>query len=213
VLTLPSLYAILDVETVIGRGWVPVDVCRAWLSAGVQLIQLRAKSQPSGVFVELADEVGALCRAGGATLIINDRADIAAVAGASGVHVGQDDLSPAAARRVVGPEAIVGLSTHSQAQIVAGVQEPVSYVAIGPVFSTSTKATEYEALGLDRVREAKAVAGGAGVPLVAIGGLTLERARAIRDAGADALAVISDLLPEGQTGLEARARAWVSRLV
>lgn len=212
-MTLPSLYAILDVESVIGRGWAPADVCRAWLSAGVRLMQMRAKRLASGAFLDLADELAALCREAGGALIINDRTDIAAMAGAAGVHVGQQDLRPADVRRVVGPSAIVGLSTHDRAQVVAGAREPVSYLAIGPVFETRTKHTGYEALGLQAVSDAAAVVRRAGLPLVAIGGITLERAQAVRAAGADSLAVITDLLTGSNLReVDSRARAWLGQL-
>jgi thiamine-phosphate pyrophosphorylase len=209
-LSLPHLYAILDIETVTERGWDPADACLAWLSAGVRLIQLRAKRLASGPFLELADEVTALCRESGALLIINDRADIAAMAGAAGVHLGQDDLSPADARTILAGSAIVGLSTHDRDQAASGVAEPVSYLAIGPVYATATKATGYEALGLEPVREASVVTAAAGLPLVAIGGITLERAGAVLAAGADSVAVISGLLAASNVaGVEACARAWV----
>ncbi len=209
----PPLYAILDNDAVIARGWAPADVCRAWLSAGVRLIQLRAKRLPSGPFLELADEIVQLGRASGALVVINDRADVAAMAGADGVHVGQDDLAPSDARRVLSPTAIVGLSTHEPTQVVSGALEPVSYLAIGPIYATATKDTGYEALGLGAVREAATVTSGAGMPLVAIGGLTLESAPAVREAGADSLALITDLLMAADlAGVEARARAWLHRL-
>jgi thiamine-phosphate pyrophosphorylase len=212
-LRLPPLYAILDIDAVTARGWAPAEVCRAWLSAGVRLIQLRAKQLSPGAFLDLADETVGMCREVGALLIINDRADIAAMTGAAGVHLGQDDLTPADARLGLDPSAIVGLSTHEPGQVAAGVHEPVSYLAIGPIYATSTKDTGYEALGLERLREAAAVTRGARLPLVAIGGLTLERALAVREAGADTIAVITDLLAASNlSGVEARARAWLSRL-
>ena len=207
------LYAILDVDAVTARGWVPADVCQAWLSAGVRLIQLRAKRLASGAFLDLADEVVALCRRAGAVLIVNDRADVAAMARANGVHVGQEDLAPSDVRLALGAAAIVGLSTHNQAQVVAGSREPISYLAIGPVFATSSKHTGFDALGLERVSEAAAAARVAALPLVAIGGLTLDRARDVREAGADALAVITDLLATPDlAGVESRARDWLDRV-
>ncbi len=209
-LVLPALYAILDVDVVTARGWAPTNVCRAWLSAGVRLIQLRAKSLSSGAFLALADEVSGLCRAAGARLIVNDRADVAVMCGADGVHVGQDDLSPEDARRVVGPDAIVGLSTHTDAQLEAAAETPVSYLAIGPVYGTRTKETGDVAVGLEQIARAKVVARRAGVPLVAIGGITLERAPAVLAAGADSLAVITNLLEAGDLReVEERARAWM----
>jgi thiamine-phosphate pyrophosphorylase len=211
--TIPPLYAILDNDAVAARGWDPADVCLAWLAGGVRLIQLRAKGLASGPFLELADEVAALCRESGARLIINDRADIAAMAGAAGVHLGQDDLSPSDARLALGDAGVIGLSTHEQGQVVSGAREPVQYLALGPIFATATKDTGYEAVGLDSLRAAAEVTASAGIPLVAIGGLTLDRACEVRAAGADSLAVISDLLAVPDlTGVENRARAWLGRL-
>ena len=211
--TIPPLYAILDIDAVTGRGWAPADVCVAWLSGGVRLMQLRAKRLASGPLLELADEVAALCRESGAQLIINDRVDIAAMACAAGVHLGQDDLSPADARLALGDAGVIGLSTHEQEQVICGAQEPVQYLALGPIFATATKDTGYEAVGLDPLRAAAAVTASAGIRLVAIGGLTLERACEVRAAGADSLAVISDLLAVPDlTGVETRARAWLGRL-
>jgi thiamine-phosphate pyrophosphorylase len=206
---LPSLYAILDVDAVSARGWAPVDVCRLWLDAGVRLIQLRAKNLPSGAFLDLADACTALCQAAGALFIINDRADIARMCGADGVHVGQEDLSVLDVRRVVGPSMLVGLSTHTDAQVVDALRQPISYLAIGPIHGTGSKVTGYEPLGLPAIRRAAAAAHAARVPLVAIGGITRDNANDVRAAGADGLAVIADLLGDGQwRDLEARALAW-----
>lgn len=211
--TLPPVYAILDVDAVTARAWAPGDVCAAWLAGGIRLIQLRAKSLPSGAFLTLADACAALCRAAGATFIINDRADIAALCGADGVHVGQDDLCVADARRVAGPSALVGLSTHTEAQMADALREAVAYAAIGPVYGTRTKDTGYEAVGLEAVRRAAGAAQAAGVPLVAIGGITMDRAPDVHAAGAGSLAVVSDLLEApDRRGLEARAREWIRTL-
>lgn len=125
-------------------------------------------------------------------MIVNDRADLAAISRAAGVHIGQDDLSPAAARALVGADAIVGFSTHTLEQIAAAVGEPVSYIAVGPVFGTRSKDTGYEAVGLDRVTAAARLAGD--IPVVAIGGITLDTASAVLAAGAASVAVIGDLL-------------------
>jgi thiamine-phosphate pyrophosphorylase len=144
-------------------------------------------------------------------VVVNDRADVAALARADGVHVGQDDLSPASVRRVVGGQAVVGLSTHGIDQVERALDEPVSYVAIGPVFETSTKTTGCRPVGLEGVRDAADRARRRGLPVVAIGGITLERAPAVVAAGASAVAVIGDLL----TGADpaARVRAYLDRLV
>ncbi len=206
--TVSPLYAILDCDTVAARGWASADVCRAWLNAGVRLIQLRAKSARFGAFLDVAGEVATLCREAGATLYINDRADIAVLCGADGVHVGQDDLAVTDVHRDH-TGLLVGLSTHSDAQVAAAVRQPISYLAIGPVFGTESKDTGYSPVGLVQVEHAAVVAHAAGLPLVAIGGITFERAPAVWAAGADAVAVISDLLPSDAAGLETRARSWL----
>jgi thiamine-phosphate pyrophosphorylase len=210
--TLSPLYAILDCDAVTARGWAPADVCRAWLRAGVRLIQLRAKTARFGAFLDVAAEIAPLCSAAGATCIINDRADVAVLCGADGVHVGQDDLSVADARRVFKNAArphLVGLSTHDDAQVAAALSQPISYLAIGPVFDTGSKDTGYGPVGLAHVERAAIAAHAAGLPLVAIGGITIERAPAVLAAGADAVAVIGDLLGAADlNGVEARAREW-----
>ncbi len=151
-----------------------------------------------------------LAHAAQAQLIVNDRADIARLAGADGVHVGQEDLTPASVRAIVGDAAIVGLSTHTIAQADLAVREPVTYIAVGPVFGTTTKTTGYEHVGLEMVREAARLAGVRGLPLVAIGGITLENAASVLEAGAASVAVIGDLLSTGDP--ENRVRMYRDRL-
>jgi thiamine-phosphate pyrophosphorylase len=169
-------------------------VFRGWLDAGVRLVQLRAKTLASGPLLALAQELAAESRRADATFVLNDRADLARLAGASGVHVGQTDLSPVDARRVLGPGAIVGLSTHSEAELAAAMEEPVDYVAVGGVFPTSMKSPGHPVVGLDFVRRAAALGAAHGKPIVGIGGITIERAASVLDAGASSIAVITDLL-------------------
>jgi thiamine-phosphate pyrophosphorylase len=135
----------------------------------------------------------------GVTLIVNDRADLALAAGWDGVHVGQDDLSPAGARRVLGDTRLVGVSTHSPAQVREADALPVDYIAVGPVFATQTKADPYPVISLDGVRAARAATK---KPLVAIGGITRANARSVLDAGADSVAVISALLASPRQSVE-----------
>jgi len=190
-------------------GRTPLDVVQAFLSAGVRLIQLRAKTWESAAFLDLAHATVAAAASTGTTVVVNDRADIAALARAQGLHVGQDDLSPSDARKVLGPASWLGLSTHSEPQWTAALDAPISYVAIGPVFGTGTKATGYQAVGLETVSLVSAVAGQRQLPVVAIGGITLESAPAVIAAGASSVAVISDLLAGSP---EARARAFIQAL-
>ena len=186
------MHAIVDVEISQRAGWRPADLARTYLHAGATIIQLRAKQLPSAAFLALCDDVVAAAEEAGARVVVNDRVDLARLSAAAGVHVGQDDIPPRAAREQMGPDAIVGFSTHSIEQVGVAAQEPVTYIAVGPVFQTATKATGYEPVGLELVRMATARAGG--IPIVAIGGITLERAADVIAAGASAVAVIGDLV-------------------
>jgi thiamine-phosphate pyrophosphorylase len=206
----PRLYAILDIDLLEQRRLEPLRVLDVWLDAGVRLIQLRAKTMASGAMLALAETSVERTRAAGATFVVNDRADIAKLAGADGVHLGQDDLSPADVRRVLlPPPAIVGLSTHNDTQARDACAQPISYLAIGPVFATTSKTRPDPVVGLDGVRMAVACATPHALPVVAIGGITLERAPSVIAAGASSVAVISDLLADD---LAARARAFVDAL-
>ena len=187
-----------------------MDLAAGYLRGGARFLQFRAKAMPGNTFLATASALVRLARDHDARLVINDRADIARLAGADGVHVGQDDLSPAAVRSILGDLSIVGLSTHTIEQIDRAVLEPVTYIAVGPVFGTTTKVTGKEQVGLERVREAAARARARRLPLVAIGGVTLENAISILEAGAASVAVISDLLVSGDP--EGRVRAYVDRL-
>ena len=186
------LHAIVDIQVATSAGWKPLDLARAFLDGGARLLQLRAKDLPSGLLLELSDALVALADDYEAGVIVNDRVDVARLCGADGVHVGQQDLPPAVAREQLGPAAVVGYSTHSVNQVEAALREPISYLAVGPVFGTSTKATGYSAVGLELVSAAASMAGP--MPVVAIGGVTLANAASAIGAGASAVAVISDLL-------------------
>jgi thiamine-phosphate pyrophosphorylase len=161
------------------------------------LLQIRAKHLAGRDFLAAAAAIVTRAVPAGGMVIINDRADIARLSGAAGVHVGQDDLTPAQARAVLGRGAIVGLSTHTTEQLDLALQEPVDYVAVGPVFGTHTKATGYEPIGVEGVRAAASRAAARRIPLVAIGGISRDRVQSVLDAGASAAAVISDLLTGG----------------
>jgi thiamine-phosphate pyrophosphorylase len=191
------LYVICDEDVCARVGWSLTDYAAACLDGGARLLQVRMKRAPGRMFLETALAIAERARDVGATVIVNDRADIARLSGAEGVHIGQDDLSPRQVRAVVGTEAVVGLSTHTPEQLTVAVDEPIDYVAIGPVFGTMTKDTGYEAVGLSRVRQAVSIASARGLPVTAIGGITLDCAPAVLAAGATSLAVISDLLATG----------------
>jgi thiamine-phosphate pyrophosphorylase len=187
---LDRLYAIVDVPLCRERQLDPLAILDAFLAGGARLIQLRDKSASSRDRLALADAAVARAHAAGARLIVNDRADIARLAGADGVHVGQEDLPIEQVRAIAGPEAIVGISTHDEAQIDAALRSTATYIAVGPVYGTATKDTGYTARGLALVRRAAA----GNKPVVAIGGITIERAADVLAAGAASVAVISDLL-------------------
>ena len=198
----------MDTDLALRAGWEPIDLARAFLDGGAMLIQLRAKQLSSAAFLDLADAAVRLARPYQANIIVNDRADIALMSGAAGVHVGQDDLPPSAARRLMGEAAVVGLSTHSVAQVERALREPISYVAVGPVFGTRSKDTGYAAVGLELVGNAVRLAGE--LPVVAIGGITLDTARSVIEAGATSVAVISDLLVGNDP--RSRTQAFVQAL-
>jgi len=185
----PFVYPIVDAGCLRGRD--AAAVVDTLARAGARLVQLRAKGLTDRRLLAMAREALAAARASGARLVVDDRADVARMVGADGLHVGQEDLTPADARAVVGPDLILGVSTHGLAQLEAAAAARVDYVAIGPVFATGSKANPDPVVGLETVRRARALVS---LPLVAIGGITRANARAVVEAGADGVAVISDLL-------------------
>lgn len=204
-LRLPTLYAIVDVDICRLRALDPLAVLDDYLAGGARFIQLRDKTARTGPLTALADAALSRAHAAGASLVINDRADVAKLSGADGVHVGQEDLAVGEVRRILGDAAIVGVSTHDQAQIDCALETSASYIAVGPIYGTSTKDTGYTARGLDLLRYAVARAGER--PVVAIGGITLARAPEVLGAGAASAAIISDLLTADPV---ARVRAFLT---
>jgi len=204
---LPRLYPILDTATLEKRGLGLVEAAEVMLGAGVEIFQLRHKGPFWRTIFEQAETIATLCQRQGVLLIIDDRADIAKLLQA-GLHLGQDDLPPAAARKILGPEAIIGFSTHNEGQLRHAEQEPVDYLALGPIFGTQTKERPDPVVGLEKLREWRRLTER---PLVAIGGITRDRARQVIEAGADSVAVISDLYPESCTRqtLRARVEEWL----
>jgi thiamine-phosphate pyrophosphorylase len=204
------LYVICDQDVCAQAGWTLTDYASACLNGGARLLQIRMKNAPGKSFLDEAIAIVERARQAGATIVVNDRADVARLSHAGGVHVGQEDLSPQQVRAVCGDSVVVGLSTHTAEQMAAAAEAPIDYLAIGPVFGTSTKDTGYSAVGLARVAEAVAVASRRQIPVVAIGGITLDRAHSVIAAGATAVAVIGDLLTSGSP--EARVREYLERL-
>jgi thiamine-phosphate pyrophosphorylase len=175
---------------------------------GATLIQLRAKTLSSLDFFSEAAEALRVARERRVKIIINDRVDIALALKADGVHLGQDDLPPGAARELLGPEVVLGFSTHNLKQALLAVHLPIDYIAIGPIFSTATKQRPEPSVGLDRLREVRQALGS--FPVVAIGGITSENSQDVLDAGADAVAIISDIWI-GSESATARTKRLLSR--
>jgi thiamine-phosphate pyrophosphorylase len=192
-MTLPKLYAIVDVSCFaapLRTTAAIVDYARDLAAGGATLIQYRNKLGTTREMLSHAREIRrALPDA--VTLIMNDRADLCLAAGFDGVHVGQDDLSPEAARKVIGPDRLLGASSHNLEQLQEANAGPANYLAYGPVFATSSKQNPDPVVGLDGIRAARAATK---KPLVAIGGITRANARSVIEAGADSVAVIADLL-------------------
>lgn len=200
--TFPPLYPIIDIDLCELRGLAPLAVAQAYLAGGARLLQVRRKSNArgTGALVALLREVRVAAGRVDAQVVVNDRADLALLAHASGVHVGQHDLPASAVRALVGAAMLVGVSTHTTEQIDEALAGPADYVAVGPVFSTVTKDTGYAPRGLEMVR----FAAGRGKPVVAIGGVTVENAAAVIAAGATSVAIISDLLSDADPGARVR---------
>jgi thiamine-phosphate pyrophosphorylase len=205
-----GLYAIVDVETLRAEGLDPVKFAESVLGARPAAVQLRAKELPARETLALLRAIAPMCHRAKVPLVANDRADLAAFAGCDMVHVGQDDISIDLVRRIA-PGLGVGVSTHTPEQLKTALAAKPTYVAYGPVFATASKKDAYPTVGVDALNEAAAMARAAGVPLVAVGGITLERAREIAKV-VDAVAVIAALArhagPASLRDVEARAVAF-----
>ncbi len=203
-LVMPRLYVILDA----GMRTEPARVTASKLmDAGVRLLQYRAKKAPAREMLENARELAQSARERGATLIVNDRPDVAYLAGASGVHVGREDLGVDEARAVIGPEKLVGISTHNLEQFEEAMKSSADYIAVGPIFATSTKENPDPVVGLEFLRRVRRLTS---KPIVAIGGIKLERAAEVIEAGADSVAVIRDIVQAADPAQ--KARQFIERL-
>lgn len=188
VFQLPRFYPILDPSL---RPDLTLEtILQALAQAGVRLVQLRMKSAAGGEFLTAAAKLQELAPTPLAVLV-NDRSDIAFLAGAAGVHLGQDDLPVSAARHLLGPRKLIGLSTHNLKQVASAGEEPVDYLAFGPIFPTQSKTDTHPLVGCAKLRE---VRNRTTQPLVAIGGITLATAAEVMTAGADSIAVIGGWL-------------------
>ena len=187
-LALPPLYVILDAALLPSD---PTEYLHRLIDSGARLFQYRNKTASARELLLAAQALTLTARLEKATFLVNDRPDIARLVGADGVHVGQDDIELEGARVIVGPEAMVGISTHNLEQLQAAERSDADYIAIGPVFDTRSKNNPDPVVGLDLIRTARHLTS---KPIVAIGGITLERAARVMEAGADCVAVISDIL-------------------
>ena len=188
---LPRVYALTDVRV---SGLTHAEQVELLSAGGATLIQLREKEMTPREFYEQAKAAVAVALRCGVQLIVNDRVDVALAVGAHGVHLGQDDMPPDAARRLLGPETVMGYSTHNIEQAIAATKLPIDYLAIGPIFATTSKSDTAPVLGLDGLRIVRQAIGT--FPLVAIGGISHTNAREVMAAGADSVAVISALLSD-----------------
>ena len=201
---LPKFYPILDTEVSLRHGIDPVNAAQQILDAGAQILQFRHKGFLSRETFGWLENIASLTQAAGAMLVVNDRADLAKMFDAA-LHLGQDDLRPSIARRVVGSDTMIGFSTHNEAQLRAANEEPADYLALGPLFGTVTKENPDPTVGLDDFRRLRSLSNR---PLVAIGGIARANARQAIDAGADSVAVIGDLFPE-DGNIQGRVEEWL----
>jgi thiamine-phosphate pyrophosphorylase len=197
-LVLPRLYVILDAALLTHP---EIEMANSLAGAGVRLLQYRNKQASARELFEKSRQLAEELLSRQATFLVNDRADVAALVGASGVHVGQDDLGVAAARSLVGQAGLVGVSTHNLGQFTAAAATSADYIAIGPIFPTASKANPDPVVGLEMLRAARPLTD---KPIVAIGGITLERAADVIAAGADSVAVIQDILRAADPAQRAR---------
>jgi thiamine-phosphate pyrophosphorylase len=204
---LPRFYPIADAGACEARGLDVADVAQALLDGGARILQFRFKDALTVHRLEQAQRIAEACHRAGVPFAANDRADLALLTGAAVLHLGQDDLPPAAARQLL-PQGIIGFSTHNAAQMRAAAGEPINYAAFGPIFATQSKQRPDPTTGLDLLREIRTLTTR---PLTAIGGITLETAPSVFAAGADSIAVIGDLLPPECTLDKVRRRVarWI----
>jgi thiamine-phosphate pyrophosphorylase len=204
----PAFYPILDTELLARRGMPASTAAEALLEAGARIVQFRHKAFFSREVFDDARLVAELCGNAGALFVVNDRADVAKLLN-SALHVGQDDLAPQDARKLLPPPSIIGFSTHNDQQLRDADREPVDYIAIGPMFQTSSKENPGPIVGVERFRALRALTK---KPLIAIGGITRETTPSVFEAGANSVAIIGDLFPEPCTkaALRSRAEEWLA---
>lgn len=203
---LPLFYPILDTAALERRGCPPMLAAEALVSAGARILQYRHKDEWTQDHLDMARRLAALCHEAGVLFVVNDRADFARLVGAA-LHIGQNDLPPVAARRVMSDE-VMGFSTHNRLQLTRGDEEPVEYLSLGPIFATSSKDRPDPAIGVEGLRALRALTK---KPIVAIGGISMLNAQEVLAAGADSLAVISGIVPENcdRKSLRRMGEEWI----
>ncbi|MFN3325548.1 MAG: thiamine phosphate synthase [Bryobacteraceae bacterium] len=207
-MTLPRFYPILDIDTLNRRECQPAEFAEALLEGGARILQFRLKGHLSRGAFGIAEQIAAMCREAGALFVVNDRADLAVLLDA-GLHVGQEDMDPREARNLIGAGRVLGFSTHNRMQLEEGDREPTDYLALGPIYATTSKVNPDPVLGVRALHDLRGITK---QPLVAIGGISRVNALAALSAGADSVAVIGDLFPEAcaKEHIRARAEEWVA---
>ncbi len=206
---LPRFYPILDTAALSARKCTASTAAEVLIEAGVRILQYRHKSDWTQAHFDEANRIAGLCHRSGVLFVLNDRADFARLIGAA-VHVGQDDLPPVAARRIVSDE-VMGFSTHNRQQLTAANEEPVEYLAVGPIFATRSKFQPDPVVGIEGLKTLRPLTT---KPLCAIGGIDLLNAQDVLSAGADSVVVLSGILPEScdKKSLKRRAEEWMRLL-
>lgn len=204
--TLPRIYPIVDTASLAKRRLTPLDAARAMIDGGARIVQFRHKDTFHRSVVDEVERIALLCEREGVRFVMNDRADLARLFGAA-LHLGQEDLPPRMARKVVGEDLPIGYSTHHLKQLREAASEPVDYLAIGPIFGTLSKQNPDPMVGLEALRE---IVVASPVPLVAIGGITIENAQRLFDVGVSSVSLIQDLYALGDTlpQIRDRVRQW-----
>lgn len=202
-LEIKGLYAIIDNSVRLDISI--IEIAMKVLLGGARIIQLRGKGLSSKELLKQAREIRKLTREARAIFIVNDRADIAILSDADGVHLGQDDLPIAEARKIMGEGKVIGISTHNLEQAIKAEQEGADYIAFGPIFGTTTKADTEDAKGLEALREVRK---NINIPVVSIGGINLDNMKSVLDAGADGVAVISAIVKAENIEEASRRFIW-----
>ncbi|HMX61818.1 MAG TPA: thiamine phosphate synthase [Candidatus Sumerlaeota bacterium] len=205
----PELYCITDANL---SGFSHEEQVARMIEGGARIIQLRDKAIDDEGFAQIATKCQALCRAAGVSFVVNDRIEVARAISADVLHLGQDDLPPAEARKIIGEEMLLGISTHNFDQFVRALREPVDYIALGPVFGTTTKQRPDPPPGMDAVREAATIMRDDRRPLVLIGGVTLENLEALQVIAPNAIIAVIGAIVGSPHSIAERVKEFRRRI-